>query len=70
MSRKAASELDRMIEMQSESEKIRVILDSMISKLETNPVESGEARKIFQKYEDGISEKISLSKMLSEMREE
>lgn len=70
MSKKATDELDRMIEMQSESEKITATLDSMISKLKTKPVGSGEARKIFRKYEDGISEKISLSKTLSEMREE
>lgn len=70
MSKKAIDELDRMIEIQNESEKIGATLDSLISKLKARPVGASRAREIFRKYERDISEKISLSKMLSDMREE
>ncbi|MCK4392049.1 hypothetical protein KAX17_04020 [Candidatus Bipolaricaulota bacterium] len=70
MSKKTIDELDRMIEIQNESEKISAALDSLISQLKTRPVGAGRAREIFRKYDRDMSEKIHLSKMLSDMREE
>jgi len=70
MSKKAIDELDRMIEMQNEGKKIGTALDSLMSKLKARPVGASEAREIFRKYDRGISGKISLSKMVSDMREE
>lgn len=70
MSKRAIDELDRMIEMQNEGEKISAALDSLMSKLKARPVGAGQAREIFRKYDRGISEKISLSETLSDMREE
>jgi hypothetical protein len=70
MSKKTIDELDSIIEIQNESEKISAALDSLISQLKARPVGAGRAREIFRKYARGMSEKISLSKTLSDMREE
>ncbi len=70
MSKKAIDELEKMINIQDEGEKISATLDSLMNKLKAKPVGAGQAREIFRKYDRGISEKISLSKMLSDMREE
>ncbi len=70
MGKKAIDELDRMIEMQNEGEKISAALDSLMSKLKARPVAAGQAREIFRKYDRVISEKINLSKLLTDMREE
>ena len=70
MSKKAIDELESMINIQNEGEKISATLDSLINKLKARPVGAGQAREIFRKYDRGISEKINLSKMLSDMREE
>lgn len=70
MSKKAIDELERMINIQDEGEKISATLDSLMSKLKARPVAAARAREIFRKYDRGISEKISLSKLLTDMREE
>ena len=70
MSKKAIDELERMINIQSEGEKISATLDSLMSKLKARPVAAARAREIFRKYDRVISEKINLSKLLTDMREE
>jgi len=70
MSKKAIDELERMISIQDEGEKISATLDSLMNKLKARHVDAGQAREIFRKYDRDISEKINLSKMLSDMREE
>ncbi len=70
MAKKAINELEKMINIQDESEKISATLDSLMSKLKARPVIAEQAREIFRKYDRSIGDKINLSKMLSEMREE
>ena len=70
MSKKAIDELERMINIQDEGEKISATIDSLMNKLKARPVGAGQAREIFRKYDRGMNEKINLSKMLSDMREE
>ena len=70
MSKKAIDELERMINIQDEGEKISATLDSLMNKLKARPVAADQARAIFRKYDRDISEKINISKMLSDMREE
>ena len=70
MSKKAIDELERMINIQNEDEKVGAILDSLMSKLKARPVAAARAREIFRKYDRVISEKINLSKLLTDMREE
>ena len=70
MSKKAIDELERMINIQNEGEKITATLDSLMSKLKARPIDAGQARDIFRKYDRRMNEKISLSKMLTDMREE
>jgi len=70
MSKKAIDELERMINIQNEDEKVGATLDSLMSKLKARPVAAARAREIFRKYDRVISEKINLSKLLTDMREE
>ena len=70
MSKKAIDELERIINIQDEGEKISATIDSLMNKLKARPVDAGQAREIFRKYDRGINEAINLSKMLSDMREE
>jgi len=70
MSKKAIDELERMINIQDEGEKVGATLDSLMSKLKARPVAAARARGIFRKYDRVISEKINLSKLLTDMREE
>lgn len=70
MSKKAIDELERMINIQNEGEKVGATLDSLMSKLKARPVAAARAREIFRKYDRVMSEKINLSKLLTDMREE